>query len=311
MRFFPCVTSVALLAGCLPLAFAQDYQIQLLQVPSSLSGLPIVFSTTVTGVNSSGVVAGYFSAGPDAPYPPAYPYGFTYQKGTYQQVTASEQTWISGINDSGEIIGYFDSAQDESGCFTFNDAVFKFFDESQAPEQDYASRATGINNSGEIVGSSFDWNTAMPAAEGFTIIDHTTTTIAVKGQQYTYAQGVNDEGVVVGYYGTTVSNETLFHGFIYKAGAFSPLNYPGSTTTMLEGINNNGVIVGTYVLGDGSSGQFIHDKQGFHPFSFPNATNTTVTGINNQGVVYGSVTYGPYLGQEFGFVATPVGAGLK
>jgi hypothetical protein len=95
------------IAACI--SSAQDYHIQLLQVPAS-SQAPYPLTTTVTGVSSSGMVVGTLLARvcDRCPYPPPFDIGFTYQNGIYELVAAgSQSTWITGVNDSDEIVGYY------------------------------------------------------------------------------------------------------------------------------------------------------------------------------------------------------------
>lgn len=295
--------SLACVATCM--ARAQDYGIQLLQVPPS-NGAPYPLTTTVTGVSSSGLVVGTVHAEycDNCPYPDPFDAGFTYQNGIYTLVNAgSLSTWVTGINDAGDIVGYYINVHNYTGSFLLeNDAFITFL--NQGPTSPW-NEANGINNIGEVVGTSQN----ATEGRGFAIANDTNTSISVKGQQITRAQHVNDYGVIVGYAGVCDVECTSWHGFIYDAGKFIPLNYPGATATELTGSNNNGVIVGTYTDSAGAAGSFIYSNEEFKAFSVPGACTTTVTGINNQGVIYGSATIGSNCSdskfREYGFVATP------
>ncbi len=279
---------------------AQDYNVQLLRVPVS-SGIPNSFSTNVTGVSASGLIAGTVLTGlcGNCPYPPPYYRGFTYLSGSYQIVAVDNKnlsTWITGLNDTDQIVGYFQENNDDTGSFILQNGQLTKFGAN--PPTGQFNQVTGINNVGEMVGASH----GKSVIQGFAISGGATTNISVKGQQFTVVQHVNDEGIVVGYYGGIGVN---YKGFIWQDGKFSPLNYPNSFATELVGINDNGVIVGTYGATSGAGGSFLVNSSVFHAFTLPGTCNVIVSGINNQGVVYGSAYFGTKCDVEYGFVATP------
>lgn len=76
-----------------------------------------------------------------------------------------------------------------------------------------ATRAVGINKSGEIAGSYLD---SAGAVHGFTDIGGTVTTIDVPGASgmgtFAYGVGVSDKGQIVGLY----FNGTGEHGFEFR-----------------------------------------------------------------------------------------------
>lgn len=164
------------------------------------------------------------------------------------------------------------------------------------------SRATGINNSNEILGVG-DSNLFIFSGNKF----HTLT--LPSNYQDAVAFGINDGGQLVGMY--VDSTDGLSHGFISTGGVFDTVDFPpvpicpvcGTqfTNTQAMGINSLGQIVGNYTVG------FISPFHGFsflagnfNSFDFPDAGNAFPTGINNLGHIVGSYTAGD--GSDHGFV---------
>jgi PEP-CTERM motif len=66
--------------------------------------------TTVTGVNASGVVAGYYVKG-------STDYGFVDDGGSYAtiDVSGSTNTYVEGVNNSGQLTGYYSTYSSSTG----------------------------------------------------------------------------------------------------------------------------------------------------------------------------------------------------
>ena len=86
--------------------------------------------------------------------------------------------------------------------------------------------ATGINNSGQIVGEYAPPNTSI--GHGFVDSSGTITDVFFPGSQSTEAFGINNSGQVVGQYQTTTG---VWYGFEYSSGTFTQLAYPGAAYT--------------------------------------------------------------------------------
>lgn len=161
--------------------------------------------------------------------------------------------------------------------------------------------ATGINNSGQIVGY---WSNSTVGG-GFLLNGGTYTSFNYPGSLSTTPSGINDAGQVVGYYfdasGTT-------HGFLYYGPKFYSFDYPGGTLNFVGGVNGDGTIVGAYYdLGSGCDCGFAEYAipptwtGTFTSFSYPGAGDTFAAGINNDnqltGYFYGG--NGPADGFQF------------
>jgi probable HAF family extracellular repeat protein len=114
------------------------------------------------------------------------------------------------------------------------------------------TRATGINDRGQIVGIYWDSNN-IPHGFLYNRGSYTTLThpSAVTG---TFAYGINDGGQVVGRYATGVSN----YGFLFNGTTYAPINVPSAKDTVAMGINNASEIVGYYDDSTGTHGGFLY-----------------------------------------------------
>jgi probable HAF family extracellular repeat protein len=112
-----------------------------------------------------------------------------------------------------------------------------------------ASQATGINNSGQIVGNS-TLNVGMKVEPLYGIAQHATiwndgkaTDLGtLPGGLDSYANGINNSGQVVGY--SYVSFVTSFHATVWNKGVATDLGTLGGIYSFAHGINNSGQVVG-------------------------------------------------------------------
>ncbi len=189
-----------------------------------------------------------------------------------------------------------------------------------------ATVASGINDSGTIVGNYYDSN---GAEHSFVYDGAAFTTIDYPQADWTEASGINQAGDVVGYFGYV--GDKLMHGFLRTAdGKFSTIDQAGRFNTMPEGINSSRTIVGCmhnpgtmhgWVMQDGAFASrspayamynaindagvivgwsykapgrirsFVVSGTGQVDFDYPGANNTEAYGVNAYGDVVG--WYGP------------------
>ena len=112
------------------------------------------------------------------------------------------------------------------------------------------SQATGVNDTGEVVGFYQEGPNSSPLFHGFTDIGGSITSFLVPGSVSTQALGVNDLGEIVGDY---VDAGGVMHGFLDNGGVFATLDPAGSIATTINGINDSGTVVGFYVNADDST----------------------------------------------------------
>jgi uncharacterized membrane protein len=161
--------------------------------------------------------------------------------------------------------------------------------------------ASGINNSGQIVGS-FGPGTLgqITEAHGFLYSGGTFSQLDVPlpGVTVTVALGINNAGQIVGVYSGG-------HGFLDSGGVFTPIDAPFlfATSTSAVAINNKQQIVGTWVQTSFTHG-FLDDGGAISSLDYPVAGNETFpTGINDSGGIVGNYdTY--HLGNGGAFVAS-------
>lgn len=137
-----------------------------------------------------------------------------------------------GINNGGDIVGTFTDFY-ATGGFLYTDYLFSppfvsygtFTPIDIVTGQPRFTRAHGINNSREVVGSYSDIQDGQPRSHGFVLgSDDGVNTIDFPGVRYTFAYGVNDSDDVVGYYAASGG-----HGFLLSGGQFVTIDFPDAT----------------------------------------------------------------------------------
>ena len=147
------------------------------------------------------------------------------------------------------------------------------------------TQASGINNSGEIVGTAL---TAAGAQEGFVDVNGAYTFINVSGAAATSALGVNSAGEIVGSY---LDSSYVSHGFVDIGGVITTFNVASSTATSIAGVNASGTTVGFY--GTSTSNYGFMNSGGTVTTIAPTGANSSIaSGINNAGTVVGYTTTG-------------------
>ena len=238
---------------------------------------------------------------------------FLYSDGmftTLNDPVATGGTFAFGINDGGQIVGHYGAPPFPSGNiavhgFLYNNGVYTPLDDPSANDSP-GTTATGISNSGQIVGYYYDSNNS---AHGFLYNNGTYTTLddplAGSGaNEGTFASGINDAGQIVGYF---LDSDNIDHGFLYSNGVYTPLDDPfagSSTGSVASGINDASQIVGHYYDNNNIGHGFLYSNGVYTPIDDPSGNNSFAAGINDQGVVVGSYYNG---GPGQGFIAN-VGA---
>jgi probable HAF family extracellular repeat protein len=145
-----------------------------------------------------------------------------------------------------------------------------------------ATHATGINNSGEIVGVFADTlgttHGYLYTSEKFTQIDEP------DAHDNTMASGINNKGKVVGWY--YFGSDSGTHGFLVTGGRFTQVDVPGARNTFALGINDAEQVVGGFFDGTNTHG-FLKIGERFTQIDVPGTQRTVAIGINNIGQVVG------------------------
>jgi hypothetical protein len=242
------------------------------------------------------------------------------------------------INDSGEIVGNFSQGGDDQHMFTLSSSgVMLTFSLGQGAA--YPSVATGLSDSGAIVGYGGDY----PLAESYGFMFPSSgpvqnpetgatnaTSIYVPGSYGTFPTGINASGAVVGCYSKnsdgTPSGSTTYYDFVYQPdGTITTLNVPGTVPSCVASnlypapdsptnysfgivpaainINDNGTIVASYTSAANAPSAFVQSANGtITSFTVPNGTMTLPTGVDNSNDIIGSYSQGNNI---LGFLQVP------
>ena len=231
-------------------------------------------------------------------------------------------SYAYGINDLGQIVGSSDTAGWYDSVGGYMHSVHAFLSNGSGPMQDLGtlggrnSHAHGINNNGQVVGSSGTsdgYGRAFLWQKGSGMQD-----LGTLGGLSSVAYSINNNGQVVGYSSPASGN---YHAFIWQKGSgmqdlgtlpagstpYNSYNYKSSAS----GINNKGQVVGdSYSSVGGASHAFLYNSSGqmqdLNNLVAPSQwTILNATGINDFGQIasWGTPSYGQY----HAVLLTPVG----
>jgi len=204
--------------------------------------------TQVVGIDSAGNTVGFYIN------PDATTHGFFKPAGGMFQTVdqpGSVFNQLLGINQNGsEIAGYssFIDVAGATGQQAFSLIGTTYTNINNLLPANSNSQATGVNNSGEVVG--FYQIPGTTNFSAFIDVAGAITSFQVPGAISTQALGVNGLGQIVGDF---VDNMGVMHGFLDSGGVFTTLDPTGSTATTINGISNSGTVVGFYVDANGNT----------------------------------------------------------
>jgi probable HAF family extracellular repeat protein len=209
--------------------------------------------TSVDGINNLGQIVGSSSSTTQSLQ------GFLYDNGSFTTVAVpgSLNGLASGINDKGEIVGFFIRPPNFTYVgFVDHKGTFSVIDGSP-PGSMLVTRATAINNRGQIVGTLLSRTGQFPP-QGFLLDNGQFRSIVVPGAMETWPLGINDQGEIVGRF---VDTNNYSHGFLDTNGIFTTVQIPDGSVLSVSGINNSGLFVGTFSDANGIHG-FIDPPSG-------------------------------------------------
>lgn len=161
--------------------------------------------------------------------------------------------------------------------------------------------ASGINDSGQVVGDFFD---AGNHNNGFMLSGATYSTVDVPAAAATVATGVNNSGQITGYY---TDGSGGVHGFTQTGVTTNSFDEPGAASggaTQGSGINASGTVVGSYFDTGGAEHGFFKSGASYSSLDVTGlgfALNTQAFGVNAGGTIVGSFSNGSI---THGFVDT-------
>ena len=218
---------------------------------------------------------------------------------TAQSYTVTDLGYIGGapkatnpeaLNNNGQVVGY---------SYISGSSVYDAFFYDGGPLVDLGSLnggfsiANGINDSGDIVGSS----PVNGAPHAFLVTAGNMTDLGtLPGGSSSIAYAINNQGKIVGYSSTPNSGQHAFvlaNGTMTDLGALNNFGVQGGGISVAFAINNKGQIAGnSYNFDTGSVNGFST-----HAFLFDNGTmkdlggiNAIGRGINENGTVVGGST---------------------
>jgi probable HAF family extracellular repeat protein len=185
---------------------------------------------------------------------------------------------VYGINDAGYYVG---GAQSSGTYFGFVHDSTGF--SQVGSSSNLLTRATGINNSNDIVGYSAASTFGHITYSGYLQTSSGTTSVNMPGAKSTFVYGINNSDEVVGYY----LEGGVYHGFSETGGAYATIDVPGAVSTYVMDVNNSGEMVGTYTTSDGETHAFVYDGTTFKTIDYPGAGATVASSINDAGDIVG------------------------
>lgn len=263
------------------------------------------------GINTSGMIAGYFGSGAAGHPNKGYTLVPPYSQGNYtnENFPGSVQTQVTGLNNGGTTVGFWSNSNNGVGMdanFGFTDlgGTFTNVNDPNTPKTGTTfNQLLGVNNSNTAVGFYTD---AAGANHGYTYSIGSKTFSAdindPNGVSTTTA-AINNAGLLVGF---DTDGAGVTHGFVDKGGVFTDVNAPGATSTSFLGINDNGLAVGFDVLASGAMDGILYDINTgtFTTLDDPNGVGTTtLNGVNDLNQVVGF--YVDSAGNTDGLLANP------
>jgi hypothetical protein len=181
---------------------------------------PGAVSTFATGINDSGQIVGSehdFETGTSSQ---TQDHGFLLNGSTYTRFDVegpgTGDTFPKGISDAGKIVGQYGRFTGPVGEGTFDflkdGAAYTMLDWPRNPLGYPSGPATGVNDSGQVVGYYFG-----ATYHGLLLSGSTQTTLDFPGANATVADGINNSGSIVGRY----VDATGGHAFLATASSLT------------------------------------------------------------------------------------------
>lgn len=145
------------------------------------------------------------------------------------------------VNGSGQVAGTWFDENGESHAFLYSGGVARDIGNLGAD----SARATGINEAGDVVGSSF--LPGFTAFQAFLYREGAIRSLGTLGGPSSWAADINDRGEVAG---TSFIDDETQHAFLYTGGTLRDIGSLGGAFTEARGLNNGGMVVGYSTYAD-------------------------------------------------------------
>jgi len=252
--------------------------------------------STGSGINASGQVVGNADTIPDVGS-----FAFLYSNGTMQNLGTLPGGGFSGataINASGQVTGQSETSNLQSHAFLYDGTMHDL-----GTLGGTVSIGTGINDSGEVAGYSF--NSGDVSERAFLYSNSTMRDIGTLGGSSAIAMAINAIGEVTGY-STTAEGTT--HAFLYDGTMHDLGTVPGVASTEAIALNDLGEVVGEAgPVRQGGGAAFLYDdgtmldlNSLISPTETPDGEIflTAATGINDNGQIIADGCYLTELGEN-------------
>ena len=252
---------------------------------TTADGGGLEFTYSASGINNSGQIVGtqHDSLPEDCGNVRPCSFAFLYSGGAFGFAGGS---FGAAINNSGQVAGfsYYNdllNQYEDTQAFVYSGGASTLLPFLPGGAD---SQATGINDSGQVVGWSA---TASGKNEAFLYSGGVMTGL-LPGYVASVANGINNSGQIVGAV-TDSSGHT--QAFLYSGGVMTGLGtLPGYAWSAATAINNKGQIVGYAVDASGQKEEaFLYSGGVMTGLGAPPGyTNSAATAINNRGQIVGS-----------------------
>ena len=263
------------------------------------------------GINSSGLIAGYFGSGAAGHPNKGYTVAPPYTTFTNENFTNSVQTQVTGLNNIGTTVGFWSDTNMGVGMdnnFGFVNLGVSFINVNNpgtGTTPPVVNQLLGVNDGNIAVGFFTD---AAGDTHGYTYNIASNTFSAniddPNAVGNTTAAAINNAGQIAGFY-TDAAGDS--HGFIDIGGTFTTLDAAGAMNTSLLGLNNLGEAVGFDVDAAGLMHGIVCNTSTLACMEVddPNGIGTTTfNGVNDKGQIVGFYVNGN--DNTIGLLANPV-----
>jgi len=204
-----------------------------------------------------------------------------------------------GVNASEALVGFGTATSGATVGFLYSGGKYTTLD---FPAKNTFTRASGINDSNEIVG---DWyEETANTYHGYTYVNGTYQQYDVGGDVSTSIFGVNSAGHFAGAEGHQGSTGFV-KGFIYT-GSGKPTEFfaSGKDATYAYAINSSDEVVGEYFDSSNVAHGFYRSAAGkITAIEYPGATQTVAYGINDAGEITGTYINASNLPYGFTYIS--------
>ena len=250
------------------------------------------------GINSNGVISGYFGSGAAGHPNKGYTIAPPYTKFVSDNLPGSVQTQATGITANGTTVGFWAPTNLGVGLdanFGFirenNDFTYLSVNDPLVSSSPEVNQLLGMNSANIAVGFYMD---STGATHGYTygVKTGVFTEVTVQGATSTAVTGINNHNLICGSF---TDGAGVTEGFVQPitGGVITIFTVPGTTTTQLLGINDSGLAVGFYLDSNGiphglvynpvnGAWTEVNDKKG--------TMGTTLNGINDKNDAVGFYT---------------------